>query len=393
MSRVPRKFFVSMLSLIIAVIIGGCGNNQPVQQVNPTAVKVIPVLKTDAPISYEYSGQIIGKGEVKVQSKLAGKITEKYITGGQSVVEGQALYKVDSRQYEAAVLQAKANLAKAQTNLNNAQIELERDQMLFKQGAIAEQILTNQQAAVNAQRSDLVANRAMLTKAEEDLADTVVYAPISGRLGIDDVAVGSYVTPGNTVLVTINSVDPIFAQFSISETEYLRFTNAERTLGRRTAGKPIISMALADGSIYPYKGRFGEADSGLSDNTGTLTLRVLFDNPDNILVSGMFARIIISGMLIPNALLVPERAIQQLLGESFVLVANAENKSEMRKVTLGEKVGSYYVVTDGLNDNDMVVVEGLSRLSSGIPLNVTVVSADEMGFSLKENNALFNSDK
>ncbi|MBR2178992.1 MAG: efflux RND transporter periplasmic adaptor subunit, partial [Selenomonadaceae bacterium] len=256
------------------------------------------VIQTDVPITYKYSGEVIGKGEVKVQSKIAGKIVEKCIHGGQTVTEGQALYKIDSRQYEAAILQAQAQLAKAQTNLNNALTELDRDERLFDAGAISEQILSNQRANCNALSADVAANEAMLIKAQEDLVDTIVYAPMSGRLAIDDIPIGTYVNPGNTTLVTIGSVDPIFVQFSISESEYLKFMNAEarqeraeQRANQTNSSRPIITLNLADDTVYPYDGRFAEVDSSLEANTGTLTLRALFDNPDNILKPGMFAKI------------------------------------------------------------------------------------------------------
>ncbi|MBR1858963.1 MAG: efflux RND transporter periplasmic adaptor subunit [Selenomonadaceae bacterium] len=401
MSISPGKIFLTVIFLATISIIVGCGKDQPTQQVSATKVKVMKVIQMDAPISYEYSGQIIGKGEVKVQSKIAGKIVEKYIRGGQNVTEGQALYKIDSRQYDIAILQAQAQLAKAQTNLDNALTELNRDEMLFEEGAIAEQVLTNQRATCNALRADVDANEAALIKAQEDLVDTIVYAPMSGRLAIDDVAVGTYVNPGNTNLVTIGAVDPIFVQFSISETEYLKFMSAdsrqrqqEEAEQRSNQGsRPVITLTLADDTDYPYDGRFAEVDRSLDSNTGTLTFRALFDNPDNILKPGMFARIIIKGITIPNAILVPERAIQQLLGESFVLVANSENKSEVRTVKLGEKIGSYYVVTEGLKPNDLVVVEGLTRLRDNMPIEFSVVTPDDMGFSIQSKDKLFDTDK
>ena len=401
MSISPGKIFLTVIFLATISIIVGCGKDQPTQQVSATKVKVMKVIQMDAPISYEYSGQVIGKGEVKVQSKIAGKIVEKYIRGGQNVTEGQALYKIDSRQYDIAILQAQAQLAKAQTNLDNALTELNRDEMLFEEGAIAEQVLTNQRATCNALRADVDANEAALIKAQEDLVDTIVYAPMSGRLAIDDVAVGTYVNPGNTNLVIIGAVDPIFVQFSISETEYLKFMSAdsrqrqqEEAEQRSNQGsRPVITLTLADDTDYPYDGRFAEVDRSLDSNTGTLTFRALFDNPDNILKPGMFARIIIKGITIPNAILVPERAIQQLLGESFVLVANSENKSEVRTVKLGEKIGSYYVVTEGLKPNDLVVVEGLTRLRDNMPIEFSVVTPDDMGFSIQSKDKLFDTDK
>ena len=395
-----NKIFLITIFFIMTVIFAGCGQNQTVQPISASKVKIMKVIQTDVPITYKYSGEVIGKGEVKVQSKIAGKIVEKYIHGGQTVTEGQALYKIDSRQYEAAILQAQAQLAKAQTNLNNALTELDRDERLFDAGAISEQILSNQRANCKALNADVAANEAMLIKAQEDLVDTIVYAPMSGRLAIDDIPIGTYVNPGNTTLVTIGSVDPIFVQFSISESEYLKFMSAEarqeraeQRANQTNSSRPIITLNLADDTVYPYDGRFAEVDRSLEANTGTLTFRTLFDNPDNILKPGMFAKISIEGITIPNAILVPERAVQQLLGESFVLIANAENKSEVRTVKLGEKIGSYYVVTEGLKANDMVIVEGLTKLRDNMPLEVTTVTPNDMGFSIQTKDKLFNADK
>ena len=394
MSRVAKRILISiMILLAMSLILTGCGGGQ--QQPKPmqaTPVKAMKVLVADAPLNYEYSGQVIGKGEVKVQSRISGRITEKYIRGGQAISEGQALFKVDSRQYEAAVLQAQANLSKSRTTLSNYKLDLERYQKLLESGAIAEQTVTNQRSMVRAQESDVEANIAMLMKAQEDLKDSTVYAPIAGRAGIDDLAVGTYVNAGSTNLVTISSNDPIFVQFSISEMEYLRFMNARQNSNRNRAQNIRISLTLADGTNYPYYGQFGEAGNTLADNTGTLILRTIFDNPENLLVPGMFAKVRISGLTIPNSILVPERALQQLLGESFVLVVNAENKSEIRTLKLGEKIGSYYIVTDGLKDNDMVIVEGLSKLRENMPVEVATVTAEDMGFSLQESSTLFSTD-
>ena len=395
MSRLAKRILILIMILVaMSLILTGCGGSQQKpQQMQAVQVKAMPVLVADAPLSYEYSGQVIGKGEVKVQSRISGRITEKYIHGGQAVSEGQALFRVDSRQYEAAVLQAQANLSKSKTTLSNYKLDLERYQKLLASGAVPEQTVTNQRSMVRAQESDVEAMTAMLMKAQDDLKDTVVYAPIAGRAGIDDLAIGTYVNAGNTNLVTISSNDPIFVQFSISEMEYLRFMNARQNSNRNRGQRIRISLTLADGTNYPYYGQFGEAGNTLADNTGTLILRTIFDNPENLLVPGMFAKVTISGLTIPNSVLVPERALQQLLGESFVLVVNAENKSEIRTVKLGEKIGSYYVVTDGLKANDLVVVEGLSKLRENMPVEVTTVTAEDMGFSLQESSTLFSTDK
>jgi membrane fusion protein (multidrug efflux system) len=193
-------------------------------------------------------------------------------------------------------------------------------------------------------------------------------------------------------LVTIGSPDPIYAQFSISETEYLKFMNIKAMQQGDPNSNVQVSLTLSDGTEYPLTGVISEADRALSDNTGTLTLKALFDNPNGTLLPGMYARVKLTGETVPNAILVPQRAVQQLLGKSFVMVVNGDGKSEARTVTLGDKVGSYYIIKDGVDASDIVVVEGLSNLQEGRELSVTMVTPEEMGFSLNPDNTLYNPD-
>ena len=238
----------------------------------------------------------------------------------------------------------------------------------------------------------MAANEAILQKARDDLADTIVYAPMSGRLGIDDVPVGTLSTASTTTLATIGLVDPVFVQFAVSEQEYLRFSRGSEESESRGGGQPNfkISLTLADGSIYPYQGQFAEYDRTLGNETGTLTIRTIFKNPEGLLVPGMYARVEISGLSVKNAMLVPERALQQLLGETLVIVAGSDNKSAVRKITLGEKIGSYYVVKSGLKPDDLIIVEGLTNLRDGMPLEVTQVTAKDMGFSFNPSSKVFD---
>ncbi len=381
--------------LAISMLFAGCGGedteNQELEEY-PTRVKAIKVLTTNAPITFSYSGQVVDRNEMKVQSKVSGSIMEKYVKGGQDVVEGQILFKIDDRQYQSAVLQAEANLAKSQTNLAKERVDLQRDEELWQSNAISEQTLTNQRAAVKAQELEVKANEALLQKTKDDLEDTIVYAPMSGRLGIDDVPVGTLAVAGNTPLATIGLVDPVFVQFAVSEQEYLRLSRGERESNANGSPEPNfkISLTLADGSSYPYYGEFAEYDRTMGNETGTLTIRTIFRNPDSLLVPGMYARVQITGLEIPNAMLVPERALQQLLGETLVIVARSDNTSAVRKITLGEKIGSYYVVKSGLKADDWVIVEGLTNLRDGMPLEVTQVTAKDMDFSFSPSAEVFD---
>ena len=381
---------VMVLALVASTLMAGCGSKTQQAAGGATRVKAMKVLQQDTPVTSEYAGQVAGRDEVKVQSKVSGRVVEKYFHGGDFVEAGQPLYRIDSRQYESAVLQAQATLAQSQATLANAQTDLDRDQELYASDAISEQQMTTQQANVNAYSAAAAANQALLQKAQQDLADTVVYAPMSGQVSVDDVAVGTFATAGNTNLVTIGTTDPVFVTFSISETEYLKFRNIQQMQGGN--GNAItVSIKLSDGTTYPLDGRVVQADRALTQNTGALTVKALFDNPNGLLLPGMFARVKLSGETVPNAILVPQRAVQQLLDKTFVMVVGADGKSEARSVELGQQVGSYYIVKSGLSADDTVVVEGLSSLTEGKDLSVTMVTPEDMGFSFDDDTTPYDT--
>ena len=387
-----KKPIALMLALALAAsaLLAGCGGQKQQAAGGAAQVKAMKVLQQDTPVVSEYAGQIAGKDEVKVQSKVSGRVVEKYFHGGDFVQAGQPLYRIDSRQYESAVLQAQATLAQSQATLANAQTDLGRDQELLASDAISEQQVTTQQANVNAYSAAAAANQALLQKAQQDLSDTVVYAPMSGQVSVDDVAIGTFATAGNTNLVTIGTTDPVFVTFSISETEYLKFRNIQQM--QSGSGNGItVAIKLSDGTTYPLDGRIVQADRALTQNSGTLTVKALFGNPDGLLLPGMFARVKLTGETVPNAILVPQRAVQQLLDKTFVMVVGADGKSEARKIELGQQVGSYYIVKSGLSAEDTVVVEGLSSLTEGKDLAVTMVTPEDMGFSLDEDTTPYDT--
>ena len=382
------------LGVLVAVIFAlgtlltGCGGGQK-GGARPTSVKAMNVLRQDTPLTHVYAGQIMGTDEVKIQSRVSGNIVEKYIVGGQSVSAGQPLYRIDARQYESALLQAKAVLAQSEATLNNARTDLARYQQLYASAAVSEQTLSTQQAQVDAYEAAVAANAALVRQAQENLDDTIIYAPMSGQLSVDDVAMGTFVSAGTTTLVSMGTSNPIFAQFSLSENEYLNFV--EQAAQQGGIGAVVVELTLSNGSKYPIIGHIVTSDRALGAQTGTLTVKALFDNPDGLLLPGMFARVSLIGDTIPNAVLVPERAVQQLLGKSFVMLVGEDNKAVARTVTLGDKIGSYYVVKDGLDTSDIVVVEGLTTLQEGGDLAVTMVTPAEMGFSVEGDSSNFNT--
>lgn len=381
-----------MALFLSATIFTGCGSDEKkqAQQAPAQQVKVMKVIQRNTPLASEYAGHLVGIEEVKVQSKVSGNVVEKFFKGGDYVNAGDLLFKIDSRQYETQILQAQASLAETEVNLQNAIRDLQRDEDLLKEAAIAEQTVTTQRATVRAYEAAADAKRAAIRLAQENLDDTEIYAPISGKLGLDDVAVGTFAAPGTTTLVTIGSTDPIFAQFSISEAEYLKFLTVQ---SMQTDRNPVeVTITLTDGKEYPLSGRIVETDREMANNTGSLIMKAVFPNPSGALIPGMFARVRLTGETIPNAILVPQRSVQQLLGKSFVMVVGKDNKSEARDVELGQQVGSYYVVTKGITAKDTIIVEGLMNLREGVDLAVTAVTPEEMGFTMVNATSNYDSD-
>lgn len=375
--------------LALSLLTAGCGSTT---QTNSTAVsvKAMKVLQQDTAVSHDYSGQIKSTNAVTIKPRVSGEIVEKYFTSGAPVEKGQALYKIDDRQYESEVLSAKSNVDKARTTLNNSLVDLNRYQQLAASGAVAEQTLTNQQATVDSNQSSYDDANALLQKAQENLDDTIIRSPIAGKLSVDDVPSGTYVTAGNTALVSVGSINPIYIQFSISENEFLNFrmaADAKDANGPENHTPPTASLTLSNGKKYDEISTSYQFDREVSDSTGTITVKALFNNADGVLLPGMFARVTMEGQPLKDAILVPQRAVQQVLDQSFVIVVGSDNKSVARVVTLGDQVGSYYIVKSGLDKDDVVVVEGLSNLKEGQDLDVTMTTADELGLSLTADDS------
>ncbi|MGM9571330.1 MAG: efflux RND transporter periplasmic adaptor subunit [bacterium] len=380
--RQTKIVFLAMVCLLCMGIIAGCGNKQPQQGEQAVAVKAMQVIQKDTPITYVYAGEVKAKEEVNLQARVSGSIVAKMVEGGDVVRKGQPLFKIDSRSYQSAVLSNQAQLAQAQANLKNAELDAQRYNALASQDAIAKQTRDTQNSVVKQQRAVVAANQALLKKAQDDLNDTVVVSPIDGKIDINDLSVGSYVTAGDTIMATISSVNPVYVQFNMSENEYLSLN--ERGKGNFTSWGKGLKLVLSDGSVYAETGSITQVDRGLSDNTGTLTMKATFNNPNKILIPGMFGRIEMTTEVRKGALLIPQRAVQQVLSEQFVTVIGKDNKAETRSVTMGTKIGNLWVVEKGLKPSDVVVVEGLTKLQPGISLKPTMIGLDDLNNSSKK---------
>jgi membrane fusion protein (multidrug efflux system) len=369
-----KKCFVGIAILLLVAIIAGC-SKQAAKAPQQVAIRAMQVIQKDSPVTYEYVGEIVAKDEVQIQSRVSGNISRKFIKGGDTIRAGQPLFEIDQRQYVEAAADAQAQVAQAQASLGNIRRNLARYKKLAAEGAIPLQTLDNTASQEEEAEAVLRAYKAKQAQAEINLTDTVIVSPVDGRIGVGELSVGRYVQAGSTVLATVSTVDPIQVRFSMSENEYLKFAgmgNSPEDWGKN------LKLVLSNGSEYPLTGQLEEIDRGMANQTGTLTMKAAFGNPKRLLVPGMFARVVAIGETRKGAILIPQRAVQELLGKTFVTVVSADNKAETRHVVIGPKVGNLQIVEKGLSAQDIVIVEGFAKTQPGTPLKVTMIGPDEL---------------
>jgi membrane fusion protein, multidrug efflux system len=364
-SPAARFSFGSLVLLPIVTVFTGCsksGTNDITS--GPPEVLVTEPLQQDVPIVREWIGSLDGSVNADVRARVSGYVTSQNYKEGAVVKESDLLFQIDPSVYEAAVEQAKAGLAQAQANQLQTEQTEQRETQLFEQKVESAQNRDNAVQSNTAAKAAVKAQEATLRQAELNLEFTRITAPISGVAGIANPGIGDLVGPGDAnPLATISTVDPIKVYFQISEQDYLKVAQ-ERIDANRTnpAPAPPIEIILADGTLYARQGKFSAVDRQVDNQTGTIRLAALFPNPDNVLRPGQFVRVRVTVRTLPGALLVPQRAINELQTSFELAVVGADNKAEIRTVKVGERVGSLWVVEDGLKPGEHVVVEGLQKV-------------------------------
>lgn len=370
------KAAVAVLAAATVFSLVGCGGEKAAAP-QATLVKSMQVIKRDTPLVYDYTGFVQAQQEMELKAQVSGQITGKYFNGGDTVQQGQVLYTIDPRTYRANLLQAQANLANARAALATASVDAERYTKLYEQSAVSKQTLDNAIMARDQAQASVNAQEAIVENAQIDMNETNVTAPFTGRIDTTALEVGNYVTDGQTTMATISNTDPVFVEFSIAEPEYLKLANAAVERGE-AAPLENLSIVLSDGSTYDLPGRIAEVNRALTNNTGTLTIKALFDNPNRVLLPGMFAHVQATAGTRQNALLIPQRAVVEMMYKKFVYVIGADNKVEMREVTLGPRVGRLWMVESGLNGDENLVVEGTGKITAGALVNPETMTEAEL---------------
>lgn len=370
-SRYSRMLAVLAVS---AILVAGCGSQQ--QQGTDVAVNSYKIVSQNAQVDQTYTGTVKAENSVAVHARVTGYVVEKFVKGGDQVVAGQPLYRIDSRQYESNVATAEANVARANADYKNAETDLDRYETLASQDAIARQRVDTQRSATEQAKAAVEAQQAALKIAQDNLGDTIIYAPYSGTLSMDAVDVGTFVNAGSTTLVTIDSVDPIFVEFSMTEQEYLEFMNSR--FGDETSGTNL-KLRLANGEEYKSGvGSVVQAARTLDPSTGKLILKASFPNPDHLLLPNMFATVISPGEQLTNAILVPTKAIVQIMDKNFVYVIGQDGTVSQKAIELGGTTGAFTIVKSGLVDGDEIVVDGLTKVKNGAKVQATELTKSQI---------------
>ncbi|AKD04716.1 efflux RND transporter periplasmic adaptor subunit [Pontibacter korlensis] len=366
-----KSKYTWLLSAIIGpTVLASCGgDNAAQQQMNPAAMAV-PV--STAKVSEQrvtgkdtYPGSVTALQEVELRPQVSGYITNIYVQDGQRVTKGQKLYEIDQRKYQAGLQQAQANLQSARANLARVQKDLERYERLAEKDAIAKQQVDYARTEVQTAKSQVAAAQAQVQTASTDVGYSTITAPFSGTIGISQVRVGAQVSPGQPLLNTISSTDPIAVDFVINEQEISRFSRLQQ--GEQPDS--LFTIRLNNGETYPHTGKLLAIDRAIGRQTGTTTVRVQFPNSDRVLIPGMTVSVDVLNQDIGQQLVIPYKAVSEQLGEFYVYLVQGDSAVQ-QNVQLGTKFNGNIVIREGLKEGQQIVVEGIQRLRQGAKVQV-----------------------
>jgi membrane fusion protein, multidrug efflux system len=356
-----------LLCSILGLFLFGCSRpDSAISNLGPQEVLVTDVLQQDVPVVREWIGSLDGSVNADIRARVSGYLVSQNYKEGTLVHEGDSLFQIDSSTYEAAVEQAKSALAQSEANQLQAEQTEKRETQLFEQKVESAQNRDNAVQANVAAQAEVKAQKAALRQAELNLQFTRVIAPVSGIGGIANPGIGDLVGPSDSQpLMTMSTVDPIKVYLKISEQDYLKF--ARKLEQARAAGEvaPPVQIVLADGTLYPHQGKFTAVDRQVDQQTGTIRLAALFPNPNNVLRPGGFVRVRVTVRNVPGALLVPQRAVNELQTSYEVALVGKENKVEIRSVKVGDRVGALWAIEEGIKPGDRVIVEGAQKVRDG----------------------------
>jgi membrane fusion protein (multidrug efflux system) len=332
----------------------------------PPVVEVVSVVQRDVPIYIEWVGILDGDVNAVIRPQVTGYLLKQNYREGDLVKKGQALFEIDPRTFEAAVDEAKGIRAQKFARYETTSANLARIKPLAALNAVSQKDLDDSTGAQQSAKAELEAAEANLKTAKLNLGFTRITSPITGIAGIANAQVGNLLSPSMTTdLTTVSSVDPIKVYFNISEREYLKVANAAAASGKKPE-QVALQLILVDGSLYPHPGKVSVLNRQVDAGTGTFKVAALFANPDNLLRPGQYGKVRATMSVEKGALLVPQRAVTEIQGKYLVAVVGADDKADIRPVTVGERNGSEWIISKGLQPGEQVVAEGTQKVRPGM---------------------------
>lgn len=375
MDKFKGRFFACVAGTLVIGAAGGCSKGQ--NQAPPAQdAQVVAVERRDVPVVDEWIGTLDGSVNAQIRAQVSGYLIKQDYKEGSAVRQGDPLFEIDPRPFEAALAQATGLLAQAKAQLEKAELDVARFTPLARDKAISQEELDDAAMGRLAAKAQVSSARAAADQARLNLSFTHIVAPVDGISGLIKAQIGDLVGPATGILTTVSRVDPIKAYFPISEQAYLGFRGREPSAPSLPAGI-TFDLILADGSVYPKKGEFYAIDNQVDGNTGTLRVVAEFPNPDGLLRPGQYARVRAVVNVEKGALLVPQRALTELQGSYQVARVDPENLAHIVTVKVGVQIGNMVVIESGLHPGDRVVADGIQKIRDGALVNPMPYSTAE----------------
>ena len=369
---------LSVISLSAACgILGSCSHEPAKVQMPPPTVQIIEVKAQDVPLSMEWIGTLSGSVTASIRSQVEGTLMKQIYEEGGRVKKDDVLFELDDRTYKTALADALGKLEQAKANLGKTEIDVARLGPLLQTRAVSQQEYDAASQSNIANKATVASAQAAVDKAQLNLNFTKILSPIDGIAGLAKAQVGDLVTPGNMELATVATVNPIKAYFTVSEQEYLRYRedHPNEPQGRKGGENQEFQLILSNGSVHPHKGKFFASDVSVNASTGSMRLCAIFDNPENILRPCQYGRVRSVMKVVKDAIVIPQRAVNELQGIRQVAVVTPEGNANIRNVKTGPRVNSGWLIEEGLKPGDKVVVEGFLKVREGIKVNAVPFGA------------------
>jgi len=352
--------------------LAACGREPAKPGPPPLEVTTLTIEVRDVPVSAEYVAQTQSSQAVNIQARVSGFLDKRVYTEGAVVKAGQLLFQIDPKPFQVQVDGAAAALQRNQASLQVATANLKRTKPLVEQDALSQKDLDDAQGQYEQAGAAVAQSKAQLESAKLDLSYTRITSPVAGVTSFAAVAEGTYVSSQNSQLTTVSVLTPMWVNFSISENEVERIRNNIRKglLKLPADNKLVVEIELGGGNLFPHTGKITFTDPSYNSQTGTFLIRATVDNPDGLLRPNQYVRARLQGALRPNAILIPQRAVQQGAQGHFVWLVNKDGKAEQRPIVVGDWYREHWFVSEGLQAGDQLVVDGGMRLSSGATVTV-----------------------